>query len=103
MPNFNAKPFSRRKWLRVGPAATGLLAASQAPAQPAADHNLGAKVYNIRDFGAKGDGTSLDTSALQAAIDACHRDQGGTVLVPADKLAYVEMGRAEPRRIGFGG
>jgi hypothetical protein len=30
-------------------------------------------------------------------------DKGGTVLVPADKLAYVEMGRLEPRRIGFGG
>jgi hypothetical protein len=30
-------------------------------------------------------------------------DKGGTVLVPADKLAYVEMGRPEPRRIGFGG
>jgi uncharacterized protein DUF3107 len=30
-------------------------------------------------------------------------DKGGTVLVPADKIAFVELGRAEPRRIGFGG
>lgn len=29
-------------------------------------------------------------------------DKGGTVLVPADKIAYVEIGRVEPRRIGFG-
>ena len=28
--------------------------------------------------------------------------RGGTVLVPADKIAYVELDQAEPRRIGFG-
>ena len=28
--------------------------------------------------------------------------KGGTVLVPADKIAYVELDQAEPRRIGFG-
>ena len=42
-----------------------------------------AAIYNIRDFGAKGDGATLDTAAVQAAIDACHRDRGGTVIVPA--------------------
>jgi hypothetical protein len=26
----------------------------------------------------------------------------GTVLVPADKIAYVELDMTEPRRIGFG-
>jgi hypothetical protein len=29
-------------------------------------------------------------------------DKGGKVLVPADKIAYIELGGAEPRRIGFG-
>jgi polygalacturonase len=43
----------------------------------------GASTYNIRDFGAKGDGTTLDTAALQGAIDACAADKGGIVLVPA--------------------
>ncbi|MGC1186725.1 MAG: glycosyl hydrolase family 28 protein, partial [Candidatus Acidiferrales bacterium] len=50
-------------------------------------NDLGARVYNIRDFGAKGDGATLDTAAVQAAIDACTRDQGGTVLVPAGVFA----------------
>jgi hypothetical protein len=44
---------------------------------------LGAKNYNIRDFGAAGDGKTLDTAAIQAAIDKCVEEKGGTVLVPA--------------------
>jgi hypothetical protein len=42
-----------------------------------------ARSYDIRDYGAKGDGATLDTAAVQAAIDACTSDKGGTVLVPA--------------------
>lgn len=30
-------------------------------------------------------------------------DKGRRVLVPADKLAYVEIAEAETRRVGFGG
>jgi hypothetical protein len=39
--------------------------------------------YSVRDFGARGDGVQLDTRAIQAAIDACHGDGGGTVVLPA--------------------
>lgn len=38
-------------------------------------------VYDVRDFGAAGDGVALDTDAIQSAIDACHEAGGGTVLV----------------------
>src|SRR5690349_9145097 len=84
---------TRRNWLGLLSAATvasGFPAPAAAaslperrPAQHPSDAALGARVYNIRDFGAKGDGKSLDTAALQSAIDACAKDQGGTVLVPA--------------------
>lgn len=29
-------------------------------------------------------------------------DKGRRVLIPADKLAYVEIAESEPRRVGFG-
>ncbi len=40
-----------------------------------------AQVYDIRKFGAVGDSATLNTRAIQAAIDACTRT-GGQVLIP---------------------
>ena len=40
-------------------------------------------VINVVDYGAVGDGTTLNTAALQQAIAACAKQGGGTVLVPA--------------------
>ena len=42
-----------------------------------------AGVYNVRDYGAKGDGKTLDSPAINAAIEAAVRDGGGQVLLPA--------------------
>jgi len=39
--------------------------------------------WNVRDFGATGDGVSLDTKAINQAIEACSTNGGGQVLVPA--------------------
>ena len=52
---------------------------SAAPASPAGG------IYDVRAFGARGDGSSNDTAALQAAIDAAHAGGGGEVRVPAGR------------------
>jgi Protein of unknown function (DUF3107) len=54
-----------------------------------------------------------DTAAedVERALSAALADGGlftlrvekhGKILVPADKIAYVELGSSEPRRVGFG-
>ncbi|HIR58129.1 MAG TPA: right-handed parallel beta-helix repeat-containing protein [Candidatus Gallacutalibacter pullicola] len=39
------------------------------------------KIYDVRGFGAVGDGKTLDTEAIQQAIDTCAGDGGGRVVL----------------------
>src|SRR5687767_8913035 len=87
-------PLSRRQWLgRLAvPALAGAttmigLDAKGSPRDHGKEDNLaGARIYNIRDYGAKGDGKTLNTKAIQLAIDKCFSENGGTVLIPAGEF-----------------
>lgn len=94
MKDIGNAPLARREWFKE--ASMPLIGASlarlpgvkgdeaeQSNSPAGNDKSLGARVYDVRDFGAKGDGATLDTAAVQSAIDACAGDKGGTVLVPA--------------------
>lgn len=57
---------------------------------------------NVRDFGAKGDGATDDTSAFQKALDACARQDGGIVEVPAGQY-MIKTHLAIPRAVTLEG
>lgn len=60
---------------RLAIALVWILAAAALPAAPA-------DVFDVKAFGATGDGKTLDTQALQKAIDAASAQGGGTVYFP---------------------
>ncbi len=45
-----------------------------------------AKIIDITDLGAINDGQTLNTAVIQKAIDQCHTEGGGTVLIPAGRF-----------------
>ena len=45
---------------------------------------LAQNVFDVRDFGALGNGLTDDAQAIQNAIDQCNRKGGGMVLIPAE-------------------
>src|SRR5580698_10542777 len=50
--------------------------------------------YNVRTFGATGDGKTKDTAAFQKALDTCAVNGGGYVMVPAGNylIGSIQLG-----------
>ncbi len=65
----------------------------RAPAAPDENASL-----NVRWFGARGDGTTDDTAAIQKALDAAGRQRGNVVLLPTGdyRADGTEAGYANP-------
>ncbi|MHC8372069.1 M10 family metallopeptidase C-terminal domain-containing protein [Pseudomonas sp. MDT1-85] len=51
-------------------------------------------IFNVQNFGAKGDGITDDTAAIQSAIDAAAAGGGGQVYMPTG--TYIVSGGEEP-------
>jgi hypothetical protein len=75
---------SRRAFVNGPMTAAGCLGVGALLTAPSSGFGQeGQGTYNVLKHGAKGDGQAKDTRAIQAAIDACHRNGGGTVGFPA--------------------
>lgn len=76
---------TRRGFLSAGVAATGVLGSSKLGAERAWNASTGhsPNIFDVREYGAKGDGTSVDSAAINRAIEAAGEAGGGTVVFPA--------------------
>lgn len=75
----------RRDLLKLSPAALAVTAGhvAWAEAQTPQHGTGGEAVYNVRHFGATGDGKTVDTPAINRAIEAVNAKGGGTLVFPA--------------------
>jgi polygalacturonase len=85
------REFLKMAALTVAGGATTLLDPSRATAQAQTATSAKPVYYDVHTFGAKGDGVSIDTPAINAAIEAAAGAGGGTVVFPAGVYACYSI------------
>ena len=63
---------------------------------------LWAKDYRVSDFGAVADGTTLNTRALQRAIDVIHEEGGGKLIFPLGRYVSGTLHLLSVRNVAPG-
>ena len=58
---------------------------------PVSPHTVSSFTFNVRDYGATGDGKTIDSPAINKAIDAAAAAGGGTVYFPAGTYASFSI------------
>ena len=77
--------------LTVAGTATTLLNASVAVSQSQPSTGQKRIYFDVQSYGAKGDGTSIDSPAINGAIEAAANAGGGTVVFPAGVYACYSI------------
>ena len=89
------REFLKMAGLTMAGGATTLLHPARATAQARKNSSVATTprpvYYDVRSFGAKGDGVSNDTAAINAAIEAAASSAGGTVIFPAGVYACYSI------------
>ena len=87
-----ARGANMRRRALIGGAVVGLagtvVAAQTLPSEASVEEPIPLDWFNVKDHGAKGDGSTDDTAAVQEAITAASK-AGGTVYFPAGKYKVV--------------
>src|ERR1700722_2662715 len=90
LPNLNRRDLVTWAGSSLAAAAVPTLA-SQAPDAARNVAASGAGAFNVRNFGATGDGKTLDSPAINRAIEAAAAAGGGTVYFPAGIYASYSI------------
>ena len=72
----------RRDLLKISPLALAATVGHVSLAEAQADAHAAEAVFNVRTFGATGDGKTVDTPAINTAIEAVAAAGGGTLVFP---------------------
>lgn len=95
---------NRRRLLQMAGALAAAGAVQPASVLAGAPTSRAPRIFDVQAFGAKGDGTTLDSPSINQAVDACHASGGGvvylspgvyqcgTIILKSNVTLYLEAG-----------